>query len=217
MHNIFDIYKNTYLGVIEEQVDIEFSHLWNDLNSLKALYEKKDSIAKGDIVYLFEVAINDEMLATYNYLASYMRSVTEGKADFDPEFKAHEKEECEHLHLLLDRLHEIEPNDVLITKWCDIMTMNAAGKKWRQEFSQNSAEIISNRYKEELNAIDFYSFFLSILERQVDDKDTTTIELIKKIKADEETHAKDLRDLITEHGINFNNSVVVPTGDNNEK
>lgn len=217
MHNIFEIYKDTYLGVIEEQVDIEFSHLWDDLNSLKALYDKKDSITKGDIVYLFEVAINDEMLATYNYLASYMRSVTEGKADFDPEFKAHEKEEYEHLHLLLGRLHEIEPNDVLITKWCDIMTMNATGKKWKQEFSQNSAEIISNRYKEELNAIDFYSFFLSVLERQVDDKDTTTIELIKKIKADEETHAKDLRDLITEHRINFNDSIIVPTGDNNEK
>jgi len=186
------------MSIINE--DIEAGET-TDLESLINFYEDKE-ITKDDIINLLKIALNDELLATYNYMASYNRSKTEGKADFDPEFEAHEAEEYDHAHQIINRLRElgVEPLDVA---WNDIKVKNSAGAGWKQEFETDSSKIIVNRYNEEVAAVDFYSFILKILHktRENDDFDSTTQMLIKKIKADEEEHAKDLFDLIEEHGI----------------
>lgn len=162
------------------------------------------NVSKEGLVELLNIALNDEFLATYNYLASYNLSKTEGKSDFDPEFEAHEKEEYEHAHMLINRLRELNEK-VLVTPWCDIAKCNSAGEGWQQELSSTSTEILLRRYQEELNAIDFYSFILGYIKElkkgNESEFDSTTHRLIKQIKADEEEHAKDLRDLLTEYGI----------------
>ena len=162
------------------------------------------NVSKDGLIQLLNIALNDELLATYNYMASYNLSKTEGKSDFDPEFEAHEKEEYEHAHKLINRLRELDAM-VLVTPWCDIAKCNSSGEDWKQEFDSDSIAILTRRYQEEVAAVDFYSFILGYIKEVAKNNesefDSTTHRLIKQIKADEEEHAKDLRDLLTEYGV----------------
>ena len=70
---------------------------------------------------------------------------------------------------------------------------------WKQETSTTSVDILRNRLNEELGAIEFYDLVLQIIDRvkkETGHDDSTTKQLIRKIKADEEEHAKDLKQLI---------------------
>lgn len=215
---INDKLNKAYLSIIREQVEqndvcpecgnnpctcnSEGSCEFSNFQELVECFS--NNATKEGLVKLLNIALNDELLATYNYLASYNLSKTEGKSDFDPEFQAHEKEEYEHAHKLINRLREMNA-EVLITPWCDIAKCNSAGSEWSQEMDSESTAILTRRYQEELAAIEFYSFILSYIKKIADGNDpafdSTTHRLIKQIKADEEEHAKDLRDLLTEYGI----------------
>ena len=179
--------------------------------NFQELVEKfSEDVSKEGLIQLLNIAVNDELLATYNYLASYTLCKTEGKVDFDPEFQAHEKEEYDHAHLLINRLRQLNAN-VLITPWCDITKCNSAGEEWAQETDANSIEILTRRYQEEIAAIEFYGFVLGYIKELAkgneSEYDSTTHQLIKKIKADEEEHALDLRDLLTEFGVEISDDL----------
>jgi len=189
------IIEETYLSMLNNETKE------NRLEFLKKFYIDKKDITKADIIDLFNIAFIDEFLAEFNYFASWNLSVTEGKADFDPEFKQHEGEERDHRYQITERLREMGaqvPTKLLQ----EFFTLNSNGEDWKQELSQNSNDILLNRYNEELGAIEFYALFFRILRRLRDDeRDTTSEMLVKKLKADEETHAKDLKDLLIENGI----------------
>ena len=128
-------------------------------------------------------------------------SQTEGKNDFDPEFKQHEGEERDHRYQIVERIKQLRgkaPTKLLQ----EFFTLNSNGENWKQELMVGSMDILLNRYNEELGAIEFYALFFKTLRRMSDDeRDTTSEMLVKKLKADEEAHAKDLRDLLIENGI----------------
>ena len=172
----------------------------NDFQSFKKKYEQREMVSQNDINELLQIAIIDEQLAELNYLISYSNSKTEGKTDYDPEFQQHEKEECEHKHKLIERLRTLSAPR-LYHAIQEFPLANSNGNKWVQETSSDSFDILNHRYQEELGAIDFYNLVLRIIERvknQTGIFDSTTCDLIKQIKADEEEHAKDLKELIEE-------------------
>lgn len=184
------------LNVLEAYKQVIFHG--NDFQNLKKRYEEKESVSQIDINELLETAIIDEQLAQFNYLISYSNSKTEGKADYDPEFQKHQEEECEHKHQLIERLRELDAPR-LYTALQTYPQLNSNGNKWLQETSTDSFDILNHRYQEELEAIEFYSLILKVIERvknQTGIFDSTTHDLIKQIKSDEQEHAKDLKELI---------------------
>ena len=175
---------------------------------LKDFYNNKETIEKNDIIELFNIAFMDEFLAEFNYFASWNLSQTEGKNDFDPEFKQHETEEHDHRYEITERLRELGapiPSKLIQ----EFFTNNSNGENWKQELMTSSKDILLNRYNEELGAIEFYGLFFKTLRRlPEDERDTTSEMVVKKLKADEEEHAKDLKDLLIENGILTNDLAV---------
>lgn len=97
-------------------------------------------------------------------MISYSNSKTTGKADYDPEFQQHEKEEADHKHQLIERLRTLDAPR-LYTSWKEYPLANSNGTDWKQETSFDSFEILQNRYQEEMGAIAFYDFVLHMIER----------------------------------------------------
>lgn len=188
------IFEEAYASMLQEEKE-------DRLTYLKNFYNSKDQITQQDIIDLFNIAYMDEWLAEYNYFASWNLSQTEGKNDFDPEFKQHEGEERDHRYQIVERIKQLRgqaPTKLLQ----EFFTMNSNGENWKQELMVGSKDILLNRYNEELGAIEFYALFFKTLRRMSEDeRDTTSEMLVKKLKADEEAHAKDLRDLLIENGI----------------
>jgi rubrerythrin len=75
---------------------------------------------------------------------------------------------------------------------CSWQEVNSQGKKWKQEFDSDSIEILKHRFNEEVDAVNFYELCAKFLAGS---SDTTTYDLFKEIKEDEEQHVLDLRDL----------------------
>lgn len=202
-------YNDAYLKVIGSNKTEK-----NRLDALIDEYSAKEVPTKEDVIKLLNISLVDEYLAEFNYYASYNLSKTDGKSDYDPEFQQHEEEERDHRKQITDRLRELGapvPTPQLIN-FCN---ENSNGLNWKQETSSSSNDILLNRYNEELNAVKFYSMIFSVLRKLPNEiRDTTTEMLIKKIKADEETHAKDLKDLLIEHGILEDS--LMPMSDNSQ-
>ena len=59
------------------------------------------------IVIKLQKALCDELLASYQYWTCYQSSRGKGKADCDPEFKAHYEEEKDHAEKLMLRINEL--------------------------------------------------------------------------------------------------------------
>lgn len=174
----------------------------SNFQNLKARFEEREFISQKDINELLQIAIIDQQLAQFNYMISYSNSKTVGKADYDPQFQQHEKEEADHKHQLIERLRTLDAPR-LYTALQQYPLANSNGTDWKQETSFDSFEILQNRYQEEVGAIAFYDFVLNMIERvkvETGHYDSTTKQLIKKIKADEEEHARDLKELIDQAG-----------------
>jgi ferritin-like protein len=191
-------FNEAYLNTLNDQTKKQTDRL----ELLIDTYKNKQDLNKQDLIELLNIAIIDEWLAEFNYFASYNLSKTEGKSDFDPEFQQHEDEERSHRKMLVDRLRELN-SPVPVKALLDFQKLNSNGEKWLQEFNTDSGKILLNRYNEELNAIKYYDLILHVIHKlkEIDEFDSTTQQIIKKIKADEETHAKDLRELLVEHNL----------------
>lgn len=144
------------------------------------------------IADLLVMAFIDEQLAQWNYMLSYNMTVTEGKTDYDPEFKAHQQEQRQHKHMILQRLTQIVGP---LKRYFSIDTLsefNSQGRKWVEQSSNNSYDILLHRLKEQEQAVQFYQYCVQYTENC---SDSTTNRLFKKIKQDEQKHVKDLKDL----------------------
>ena len=171
------------------------------ISVIKGFFEKGKTATPEKQVALIKDSLNialiDEWLAELNYFSSWNLSRTDGKTDFDPEFKQHEEEERDHRYKIINRLRELDcisPNVPLY----EFQKFNSQGEKWHQEFSTNSTELLLRRLQEEEDAVDFYGAFIEFLKHT---EDSTTLKLIREIKADEEQHVLDLRDLAREREI----------------
>lgn len=195
-----DNFRSVYVNMIKEDT-IKNDASENRLDKLIQQYSNIDVPTKQDIIDLLNIAIMDEYLAEYNYFASYNLSRTQGKTDFDPEFQQHQEQERSHRKDLVNRLRQFDV-EVPIKLLQQYLTQNSAGQNWKQELSHDSYQIIKNRFKEQCDAIKFYSLIFTVLRKLPDDqRDTTTQMLIKRIKADQEGHKKDLHDLMIQRGI----------------
>lgn len=197
---MIDIFDEAYFKMLQPQNPTKEAQK-DHFTVLKQGYLSKPQLTQQDINELLEVAIIDEFLAEYNYMISYSNSRTNGKADFDPEFQAHEDQERDHKHDLIERLRTLDAPRLYVTleKYKEA---NSCGLSWKQQISDNSMEILKNRLEEQKHAVAFYDFMLAVIDRVKQDTgvdDSTTKQLIKKIKADEEQHVRDLNELVVQN------------------
>lgn len=186
-------FEKTYIELLQDEKISRIDFIKNEFS--------KKQPTKQTIAQLLNIAIIDQTLAEYNYFASYNLSKTEGKADFDPEFKQHEQEEREHRYKLVERLRELDM-PVPTISLNQYQTLNSDGEEWKQEIDYNSNAILLRRLKEEEKAVAFYSFILSFIGLdKTETRDTSTYKVIREIKADEQEHVKDLKDLAIENNL----------------
>jgi bacterioferritin len=171
--NYFNNTDNNRFNIVKELFD----------SSVNSSYESKNIILNG-----LNIAIADEFLAEYNYFASWNLSKTDGKKDFDVEFKQHENEERKHRYELVNRIIELKATP-LTESIFRYAYLNSHGKEWKQELKSNSSEILLNRLNEEKQAIEYYSLFINFVK---DTNDVITLKLLKSIRSDEEQHVLDL-------------------------
>ena len=199
-------FNKAYLEVLNNNQSEYQEETDNRLEYLISKYSDLEVITKQDVIDLLNIALIDEFLAEFNYYASYNLSKTDGKADFDPEFQQHEDEERSHRKDITNRLRELGAS-VPTIKLQEFPRSNSNGENWKQAATDISNDLLLDRYNEELGAIKFYGLIFSVLKKlPLEERDTTTEMLIKHLKADEEEHAKDLKDLLIEHGVLQNSS-----------
>lgn len=184
-----DEFTKSYLETINKEQ--------SRLQWLKAKYNNKP-ITIVEIIELLNISLIDEWLAEFNYFRSYHLSQTVGKSDFDPEFEQHEKEQEQHRRKIADRIRQLGYR-ISVSSIIQLIPQNSDGQNWKEQTSSNSSKILMNRLNQQKKAVEFYSFFLSIIDK-MKEKDTTTYKLIRDIKSDEEQHVKDLTDLAIQHG-----------------
>lgn len=183
-----DEITTSYLETIKKQSKLDW---------LKQKYSNHP-ITQKDIIELLQISLIDQWLAQFNYFRSYNLSQTEGKADFDPQFKQHEEDQYQHRHEIAQRIRQLGAR-ISVESIQTLITCNSDGANWKEQNTNNSSKLLLNRLQEQKKAVQFYSLFLNIIEK-MQNKDTTTQTLIKQIKADEQQHVKDLTDLGIERG-----------------
>ena len=184
-----DEFTKSYLETIKTNSRLQW---------LKQRYSNHE-ITTQDIIQLLNISLIDQWLAQFNYFRSYHLSETDGKADYDPQFKQHEDDECQHRHEIADRIRELNAR-VLVDSIPVLIGLNSAGNSWSEQTTNNSNDILLHRLQEQKQAVEFYSFFLNVIDKMTQ-KDTTTYDLIKDIKSDQQQHVKDLNDLAIQHGL----------------
>lgn len=185
-----DIFKSVY-GQMFQVKGSRFDQLKRRFDpSLEMTDEQK----KQKIIQLLKIAIVDEQLAEYNYFASYNKSKTQGKTDFDPEFEQHQKQEYDHRHKLVLRLRQLDVESILDIPFEEYSVESS--HQWNQQFGINSLEILKNRLTEEEQAVEYYTMAVEFLRKS---SDSTTLRLFRQILGDEERHVLDLRDLYNEY------------------
>lgn len=146
------------------------------------------SEAPSGICEMLKKALNDELLAEFQYRSCYWQSRGAGKVDCDPEFKEHADEEHDHAEKIARRIDELGGT----------ITVNPA--RWEQDSNgfvqidfDGCRRMLEVTHEAELTAIEFYRGLVRECEAA---EDFTTKRLIKSILADEEKHEYDLRMLI---------------------
>lgn len=142
----------------------------------------------GSIRAMLRKALNDELLAEFQYRSCYWQSMGVGKVDCDPEFKEHADEEHKHAEDIARRINElggtITVDPVLWEKDSNGFTPI--------DFSE-CHEMLAVTHGAEVTAIEYYRSLIEACEKE---RDYTTKRMIKSILADEEKHEYDLRMLL---------------------
>lgn len=68
---------------------------------------KDTKVTDVNILHELETAINDEILAAFQYWTAYQLSCGPGKYDIDPILEEHYKQEWDHVELLAQRIREL--------------------------------------------------------------------------------------------------------------
>ena len=145
--------------------------------------------AGGPLLEMLEMALNDELLAAYQYRTCYWMSKGKGKAECDPEFKIHSQEEEEHAEKLMERINELNGKAV-----SDPAMWQERSNGFVPISFTDVRQMLTVTIEAEKTAIEFYN---KILMSSKNDKITSDI--IKGILADEEEHLDDLNSLYQEN------------------
>ena len=141
---------------------------------------------KSDILTALEKAVNDEILAAFQYWTAYHMTAGPGKYDADPMFEEHAKQEWEHVELLTQRIKELggklttDPNNIRAnaTEWYPVTTGDV----------KHLAKLI---HEAEQRAAEKYSR----LAFATMDSDPGTYRIILQILATEQEHEYELHKL----------------------
>ena len=133
-----------------------------------------------------EMAVNDEILAAYQYWTAYNMTKGPGKYDADPIFEEHMNEEWEHVELLAERIKELGGSFVTDT---NKIRSNAA--PWFPIESGDVKYLAQHIYDAEDRAAAKYER-LAALTR---DDDPGTYKIILQILTTEQEHRYELHKL----------------------
>ena len=130
-----------------------------------------------------EMAINDEILAAYQYWTAYHMTRGPGKYDADPIFKEHMHEEWEHVELLAERIKEL--GGTFVT---DTNKLRANAAAWFPIESGDVKYLAQHIYDAEDRAASKYARLAELTR----DSDPGTYKIILQILATEQEHRYEL-------------------------
>ena len=158
---------------------------------LKKYAEESEAPGNGDgklegdaLVKELNYALNSEWLAAYQYWMASKISRGKGKADCDPEFELHYKEELDHAEKLADRINILSPGSVPFQQ--DPKDWEANAPAWTPVTTSDVVEQLNILIESEQTAITLYKRILDRCD------DPVTKRIVRGILADEEEHKYDL-------------------------
>lgn len=144
---------------------------------------KEESNPQHSLLHELETAINDEILAAFQYWTGYQLSAGPGKYDIDPILQEHTQQEWEHVELLSQRVRELGGS------FCTDMSMiQRNANVWYPVTSGDVRYLADLIYDAESRAVNKYTG-LAELSR---DSDPVTYDLIVKILRTETEHRYEL-------------------------
>lgn len=135
-----------------------------------------------------EIAMNDEILAAYQYWTAYQITAGPGKYDIDPILEEHTKQEWEHAEMLAKRIRELGGSPCL-----DISKLPAKTHTWVPVSPGSVSEIAKTIRDAEQRAVSNYK----ALERLTRDTDPVTHEIAVNILATESEHLYEMDILLS--------------------
>ena len=148
--------------------------------------EDKSKAGDKSILSALETAINDEILAAYQYWTAYHMTSGPGKYDADPIFDEHSKQEWEHVGLLAQRIKELGGK---FTTDPDKLRANAA--EWYPVEPGDVKYLAQLIYEAEQRAAAKYRRLAEITK----DSDPGTYTIVLRILETEQEHEYELRKL----------------------
>ena len=154
-------------------------------------YTEKQVDSRASILSELEMAVNDEILAAFQYWTAYNASKGPGKFDADPVFEEHTKQEWDHVELLAQRIKELGGKFVT-----DPSKLRAHAAPWHPVESCDVKYLVQLILDAEIQAVNKYERLAAMTK----DVDPVTHKIIVTILATEQEHryeAQSLKDSLT--------------------
>lgn len=162
------------------------------LNSIADEFNQIIIVDNNQIINLLQMALKDEILATYQYWAAMHMSKMAGKIDADEEFEAHYKEEWEHANMLIERIKQLGGfPDVNLLK---VLQGTEKNSSFLGAPTHDVCELLKITWNSEKEAIETYKTIIEL----TCNCDPTTNRIAKQILEDEEQHKYDIEILMEE-------------------
>jgi bacterioferritin len=153
------------------------------MEPLNKIHLEKDRSENSVILNSLEMAINDEILAAFQYWNAYNVTAGPGKFDIDPILEEHARQEWEHVELLAQRIKELGGSFIN-----DPTHLRAHAAPWYPVESGDVKCIAQLIYDAESQAVDKYTKLAAMTK----DLDPTTHRIIVMILATEQEHKYEL-------------------------
>ena len=136
-----------------------------------------------EILKALEMAINDEILAAFQYWTAYHATKGPGKYDADPIFEEHTKQEWDHVEMLAQRIKEL--GGTFVT---DPSQLRSHAAPWYPVESGDVKYLAQLIYDAETQAVNKYQRLACMTK----DKDPGTYKIILEILTTEQEHQYEL-------------------------
>lgn len=146
-----------------------------------------DTLESSTILSELEIAINDEILAAYQYWTAYQISAGPGKYDADDIFLEHVSQEWEHVEALAKRIRELGG------KFClDLAEIRNCANPWTPVSSADVRSLTTLILQYEKRAVAKYTRLLDMCR----ESDPVTYKVLQSILATETEHEYEIEVLL---------------------
>lgn len=159
------------------------------LENIATQFDKIIVVQENQVLVMLQKALDDELVAAYQYWAASHQTRGNGKIDVDPQFTIHAHEEFEHANMLIERIKQLGgyPKATLSEVVANVDSNASIGA-----ISHDPCELLAVIITAEQDAIALYKEIIDATKNT----DPTTHKLAKQILEDEQQHKYDLQILL---------------------